>query len=77
MMIFFIFNWLQRFLAVRRCEIFALIFILRLREALDFASIHKTDNPNGLPEVGENKQLFQAIVPVTQFIFQYNNYKPL
>ncbi|MDC6389904.1 hypothetical protein PP182_14495, partial [Maribacter sp. PR1] len=34
--------------------------------ALNFASTHQTENPRGFSEVGENKQLFIAIVPVAQ-----------
>ncbi|MDC6391167.1 hypothetical protein PP182_20950, partial [Maribacter sp. PR1] len=34
--------------------------------ALNFASTHQTENPRGFSEVGENKQLLIAIVPVAQ-----------
>tara|TARA_R110002124_G_scaffold210794_1_gene377230 strand:- start:977 stop:1096 length:120 start_codon:yes stop_codon:yes gene_type:complete len=34
--------------------------------ALNFASTHQTENPQGFSEVGENKQLLIAIVPVAQ-----------
>jgi len=34
--------------------------------ALKFASTHQTKNPRGFSEVGENKQLLRAVVPVAQ-----------
>jgi len=34
--------------------------------ALNFASTHQTENPLGFSEVGDNKQLLIAIVPVAQ-----------
>jgi len=37
--------------------------------ALDFASTHQTENPLGLLEVGENKQLLIAIV-VSSFLIR-------
>jgi len=36
--------------------------------ALNFASTPQTENPQGFSEVGENKQLLIAIVPVAQDI---------
>ena len=45
-----------------------------LRElALNFASTHQTENPRGFSEVGENKQLFIAIV-VMRFLFKVLNF---
>ncbi|GGD97574.1 hypothetical protein GCM10011412_39570 [Maribacter cobaltidurans] len=34
--------------------------------AINFASTHQTENPRGFSEVGGNKQLLIAIVPVAQ-----------
>jgi hypothetical protein len=38
--------------------------------ALNFASIHQTENPQGFSEVGKNKQLLIAIV-VARFYFRF------
>ena len=38
---------------------------------LDIASTHRTENPRGFSEVGENKQLLIAIVPVAQLKYIY------
>ncbi|GAL88793.1 hypothetical protein JCM19538_1782 [Jejuia pallidilutea] len=40
--------------------------------AVNFASTHRTENPRGFSEVGENKQLLIAIV-VTSFFNNINN----
>ncbi|OZV66252.1 hypothetical protein CA834_14520 [Winogradskyella aurantia] len=39
--------------------------------ALNFASTHKTENPRGFSEVGENKQLLIAIVVHRFYCFIY------
>jgi len=38
--------------------------------ALNFASTHQTENPRRFSEVGENEQLFKAIV-VWRFFISY------
>jgi hypothetical protein len=40
--------------------------------ALNFASIHQAENPQGFSEEGENKQLLIAIVGNSVFIFGQN-----
>ncbi|HIB36819.1 MAG TPA: hypothetical protein EYO36_04515 [Mesonia sp.] len=39
--------------------------------ALNFASTHRTENPRGFSEVGENKQLLIAIVGIS-FLIQFH-----
>jgi hypothetical protein len=39
--------------------------------ALNFASTHQAENPQEFSEVGENKQLLIAIVPVAQLVYKY------
>jgi len=39
--------------------------------ALNLANTHQTENPRGFSEIGENKHLLIAIVPVAQ-LFKYS-----
>ncbi|APY12140.1 hypothetical protein BWZ22_13300 [Seonamhaeicola sp. S2-3] len=43
--------------------------------ARNFVSTHQTENPQGFSEVGENKQLLIAIVPVAQDLLNIQKFR--